>query len=304
MNCLIHLQKFLTSLKHRLPPLLNGNLQIFLQSQKRPPPPPPKEKDDLRPISLTSCISKVLEEFVIEWILEDIGHKIDPKQFGCLHGSSTTLCLLDMFHSWLSKLDTDGCSLRIVLLDFSKAFDRINLNVLITKLIDMGLRRCLIPWLCDFLSNRRQRVKLEDSISEWAQVNAGVPQGTKLGPILFLVMVNDLTTLQSDRWKYVDDLTISEVIPKHSQSNMQHELDYISNWCEGNYMKLNPKKCKELRVHFQRALPDLAQLTIDGTPLEMISSYKLLGLQIQNDLKWNEHVDIITKKNACILFVL
>ena len=117
-------------------------------------------------------------------------------------------------------------------------------------------------------------------------------------------MVNDLTTLQSDRWKYVDDLTISEVIPKHSQSKMQHELDYISNWCEGNYMKLNPKKCKELRVNFQRALPDLAQLTIDGTPLETISSYKLLGLQIQNDLKWNEHVDIITKKAAKRLYII
>ena len=192
----------------------------------------------------------------------------------------------------------------IIPLPFSKAFDRINLNVLITKLIDMGLRRSLIPWLCDFLSNRRQRVKLEESISEWAQVNAGVPQGTKLGPILFLVMVNDLTTLQSDRWKYVDDLTISEVIPKHSQSNMQHELDYISNWCESNYMKLNPKKYKELRVNFQRALPDLAQLTIDGTPLETISSYKLLGLQIQNDLKWNEHVDIITKKAAKRLYII
>ena len=65
------------------------------------------------------------------------------------------------------------CSLRIVLLDFSKAFDRINFNVLITKLIDVGLCRSLIPWLCDFLSNRRQRVKLGESISEWVQVNAG-----------------------------------------------------------------------------------------------------------------------------------
>ena len=168
----------------------------------------------------------------------------------------------------------------------------------------MGLRRSLIPWLCDFLSNRRQRVKLGDSISEWAQVNAGVPQGTKLGPILFLVMVNDLKTLQSGHWEYVDDLTSSEVIPKHSQSNMQHELDNISNWCDRNYMKLNPKKCKELRVNFQRALPDLAQLTIDGTSLETINSHKLLGLHIQNDLKWNEHVDIITKKAAKRLYII
>ena len=79
---------------------------------------PLKEKNDPRPISLTSCISKVLEEFVVEWILEDIGRRIDPKKFGCLRGSSSTLCLLDMFHSWLSKLDIDGSSLRIVLLDF------------------------------------------------------------------------------------------------------------------------------------------------------------------------------------------
>ena len=90
-----------------------------------------------------------------------------------------------MFHSRLSNLDADGFSLRIVLLDFSKAFERINLNILITKLIDMGLRRSLISWLCGFLSDRRQRVKLGESISDWAQVNAGVPKGTKLGPILF-----------------------------------------------------------------------------------------------------------------------
>ena len=211
--------------------------------------------------------------------MEDIGQRIDPKQFGCLRGSSSTLCLLDMFHSWLSKLDIDGSSLRIVLLDFSKAFDRTNLNVLVTKLIDMGLRRSLIPWICDFLTDRRQRVKIGESVSEWAQVNASVPQG----PILFLVMVNDLNTLQSDSWKYVDDLTISEIIPKYSHSNMQHELDHISNWCDLNYMKLNPKKCKELRVNFQRnlpSLPELSQLTINGTMIETVTNHKLLGLQI------------------------
>ena len=120
----------------------------------------PKDKNDLRPISLTSCISKILEQLMVEWILKDIGHQIDPKQFGSLCGSSTTLCLLDMLHSWVSKLDADGCSLRIVLLHFSKAFDRINLNALITKLINLGLRRSLIPWLCDFWFNRKQRVKL------------------------------------------------------------------------------------------------------------------------------------------------
>ena len=85
---------------------------------------------------------------------------------------------------------------------------------------------------------------------------------------------------------------------------MQHELGYISNWCDRNYMKLNPKKCKKLRVNFQRALSDLAQLTINGTSLKTINSYKLLGLHIQNDLKWDEHVDIITKKTTEHLYII
>ena len=85
---------------------------------------------------------------------------------------------------------------------------------------------------------------------------------------------------------------------------MQHELDYISNWLVQNYMKLNPKKCKELRDNFQRDLPELPQLTIDGTPLEPISNHKLLGFQNQNYLKWNEHVNTITKKAARRLYII
>ena len=91
----------------------------------------PKEESDLRPISLTPCISKVMEEFVAEWILEDIAHKIDHKQFGVTKDTSITLCLLGMFHNWLLNLDTPGQYLRISFLDFRKAFDHINLNILV-----------------------------------------------------------------------------------------------------------------------------------------------------------------------------
>ena len=172
----------------------------------------------------------------------------------------------------------------------------------------MGLCRSLIPLICDFLTDRTQRVKIGKSVSEWAQVNAGVPQGTKLGPVLFLVMVNDLNTLHSDNWKYVDDLTISEIIPKYSHSNMQYELDHISNWCDLNYMKLNSKKCKELRVNFQRNTPnllELSQFTINETiMIETDTNHKLLGLQIQNFLKWNAHVENITKKAAKRLCII
>ena len=129
---------------------------------------PPKILCDFRPISLTSTLSKVLEEFV-DWITEDICDKIDAKQFGSLKGGSTTKCLLDMLHNWLSNVDKQGNSLRVCLLDFSKAFDRININILIEKLLNLGVRRCLIPWICNFLSDRKQRVKLGETISDWCQ---------------------------------------------------------------------------------------------------------------------------------------
>ncbi|PFX20958.1 Eukaryotic translation initiation factor 3 subunit I [Stylophora pistillata] len=98
----------------------------------------PRSLSDFWPISLTPCLSKVLEEFVACWVLEDIQSKIDPCQFGCLKGTSTTLCLMDMLHDWLSSLDTPGNTLCICMLDFIKAFDRINLNILMLKLINLG----------------------------------------------------------------------------------------------------------------------------------------------------------------------
>ena len=152
----------------------------------------PESESDTRPISLTPGLSKVLEDFVVRWLLDDLNGKIDTRQFGCLKGLSTTFCLLDMLHTWLSHLDSQDKHIRICFLDFSKAFDRIGYSILINKLIDLGVRRSLIPWILSFSTNRRQRVLIDKSTSDWLPVTAGVPQGTKLGPILFLVMVNNL----------------------------------------------------------------------------------------------------------------
>ena len=266
----------------------------------------PMDEGDFRPISLTPCLSKVLEDFVVTWLIDDVKDKIDPNQFGCLKGTSTTYCLLDMIHTWLTYLDSPGRHLRLCFLDFSNAFDRIGYNVLIEKLLDLGVRTSLIPWIISFLSNRRQRVKLDGAISDWLPITAGVPQGTKLGPILFLVMINNLNIPdpESCTWKYVDDVSLSEGLVRNRNSTIQTSLDTVVSWSSSNWMKLNAKKCKEMRICFLKEPIELPLLKIDDQQLELVTSHKVLGLVIQNNLKWNNHIESIVTKASKRLHIL
>ena len=168
-------------------------------------------------------------------------------------------------------------------MDFSKAFDRISHNVLIRKLVDVGVRLCLIPWIIRFLSDRRQRVKIGEAFSDWLPLNADVPQGTKLGPIPFLIMINDLSipTPETNVWKFVDDVSISECLTKNGDASIQSTLDTVSSLAWMILMELNAEKsvkCKELRACFLKETPQLSSLQIDGQVLETVRSHKFLGL--------------------------
>ncbi|CAB3998779.1 RNA-directed DNA polymerase from mobile element jockey, partial [Paramuricea clavata] len=149
-------------------------------------------------------------------------------------------------------------------------------------------------------------VKINEFRSEWAYVNGGVPQGKKLGPILFLVMINDLKmkSLNSFHWKYVDDVTISEVIKETEESRLQTELNELQQWACENDMKLNGLKCKEMVVSFLRQSDNYTPLHINDQQLELVTSFKILGLTINNHLKWNDNVAIIVKKASKRLYIL
>jgi hypothetical protein len=136
---------------------------------------------------------------------------IDPFQFGGVKKSSTTHALVHLIHQWLSALETPNTFVRSCLIDFSKAFDRIDHNILMYKLQILNVPPVLLNWCASFLQDRQQRVKLGVFKSKWKRINAGVPQATKLGPLFFLVMVNDLST-ELPMYKYVDDSTVSEVM--------------------------------------------------------------------------------------------
>ena len=259
----------------------------------------------LRPISLTPSLSKIAEDYVVEeYVKPAVLKKIDPRQFGTIPNSCTTHALISMTHNWYAGTDGNGATARVVLFDFRKAFDLIDHNVLVRKLSSYGIPRRILCWIVDFLMDRKQRVKLShDCYSVWRSVSAGVPQGTKLGPWLFLVMINDLDT-PADMWKYVDDTSISETVEKGCESNLQRVVDDLSRQSSSEGFQLNEAKCKELRISFTNNNSTFNPILLNGKPLEEVTSAKLLGLNISNDLKWNVHVLELVKKASCRLYFL
>ena len=130
-----------------------------------------------------------------------------------------------------------------------------------------------------------------------------MPQGTQLGPWLFLAMINDLTLpeISSKMWKFADDTTVSEVVEKSMQSSLQSDIDHISMWSTTNLFQLNPIKCKEMIISFTQP-PSIYEPLCMGNQLpERVTSIKSLRVRFRNDLKWNDHVNIITSKSLYLL---
>ncbi len=263
---------------------------------------------ELRPISLTSTLSKIAERLVIEREVKPTLLKVvDPQQFGFIPNSSTVLALISMLHCWLSATDGSGSSVRTVFLDYKKAFDTVDHTTLVAKLFSLGIKPCVVNWIIDFLRNRWQRVKLSDNcFSDWLQVPAGVPQGTRLGPWLFLAMINDLVLQNhpSEMWKFADDTTVSEIGEKNELSTLQMDIDDIATWSMNNSFQLNPFKCKEMVISFSRLPPVFEPIRIGDRNLERVTSIKSLGVILRNDLKWTDHVNSIVSKTAKRLYLL
>ena len=155
--------------------------------------PQPETEDDLRPIALTAFFSKVMEHFVVMWLLEVIGDKLDMRQYGGMKGNSISHYLIELINFILYNQDNeDPTAVLICLIDFAKAFNRQYHSILITKLSDMGVPSWLLKLVASFLQNRTMIVRFKGKLSNPKPLPGAGPQGTLLGLLLFLVLVNDV----------------------------------------------------------------------------------------------------------------
>ena len=203
------------------------------------------------------------------------------------------------FIDYLAKEMQGGGQTDVIVMDFSKAFDKVPHNGLLYKLFKCGIDDITLQWLKSFLEKRRQSVVLVGEHSYSVLVTSGVPQGSVLGPLMFLVFINDFPCYVKSRVLFFGDETVIYLTVK-SESDCQQLQDDLrslekweSNWC----MEFNPSKCNIIRVT-RRRTPFKFQYKLHVKMLETVDTTKYLGINLSHDLCWDDHVNTITTKET------
>ena len=249
-----------------------------------------------RPISLTCILCKVLEHIMASHLVKHFDkHDL---LYDLQHGfREKKVMWYSAYHvvRGLARNTSVGEQTDLILLDFSKAFDKVNHSKLIWKLHQYGIRGNALSWIQAFLGNRSQTVVIEGEESGSVPVSSGVPQGSVLGPILFLVFITDLPEKLSSQVRlFADDTAVYLTIGGLDDGTvLQNDLDKLSLWESQWDMEFNPSKCLVVRVTTARKAINTVY-TLHGQILEVVTSAKYLGVDISSGLSWNSHIDRIT----------
>ena len=253
-----------------------------------------------RPISLLSNISKVFERLIYKPVYEYLTHNklLIDKNSGFRKGDSTINQLATLTEKILQGLE-NGSEVRIVFLDASKAFDRVWHEGLLFKMHQLGIQGSLIDWFSSYLCNRKQRVVLNGQSSSWATLQTGVPQGSILGPLLFLIYVSDITeNLETDANIFADDTAIADIVsdPLISANKLNSDLSKLQAWVDQWLMQFNPSKTEVLTISVKCNKMNHLPLFLAGTQLTEVQHHKHLGVILSHDLSWTKHICSIVNK--------
>lgn len=259
-----------------------------------------------RPISLTSVCCKVMEHIIFHSIMSfiDENNLLSSFQHGFRKGLSCETQLIMTHYDIAKDLDL-GKQVDMIFLDFSKAFDRVPHMRLLRKLKGYGLDSNTLTWIQSFLANRTQQVINNGEHSESVNVTSGVPQGSVLGPLLFLLYINDLTcNLKCKIRLFADDCLLYIPLDNWDDGKlMQSDLDLIEEWCNKWKMNLNIKKCAVLHATWRKNVVKFPY-RLNNAYLTEVESYKYLGVDFEHDLSWKKHTRrVCGKANSTLRLV-
>lgn len=274
----------------------------------------PAEINNYRPISILPTLSKIIERHVHDsFILYLNSYKLlCESQSGFRKHHSCETALVHMIDKWLKAMN-EGNYVGCVMLDFRKAFDIINIPILCKKLELYKCGSTALKWFESYLTNRKQILSLNGQNSDNLNTKSGVPQGSILGPLLFLLFINDLplclkhTVTNTDM--YADDTTVFDIGRSKDdiQHNLQIALNILQSWCENNGMVLNPSKTKVLLITTSQKRSRIRtslSLKYDNILLDVTTGDKILGVFINQNLKWDMHITFLRNKIAKNLWLL
>ena len=274
-------------------------IPLFKQGKRHDP-------NNYRPISIIPVVAKVFERIIYDQVKAFIDeNKLFFKNqsgFRSLH--STVTALLEATNDWAYNIDCSNVN-AVVFLDLKKAFDTVDHETLVSKLNAYGIRHGANDWFKSYLSDRTQKSLVNGFLSEDRFISRGVPQGTILGPLLFLLYINDLPNClnHSHPRMFADDthLTYSAANVHDIEQKLNQDLKSVSEWLAANKLTLNTSKTEFMLIGSRqriRTSHSSPTLTINGAPIKRVDCVKSLGLNIDENLSWNKHIDKISKKIA------
>ncbi|XP_073674252.1 uncharacterized protein [Garra rufa] len=266
----------------------------------------PKELNHYRPVALTSHLMKAMERIVLSYLRNQVSSVLDPLQFAYRSGIGVDDAIIYLLHRALSYLEAPGCTVRVMFFDFSSAFNTIQPTLLRGKMEEAGVDQHLAAWIINYLTDRPQFVRLRDCVSDVVVCSTGAPQGTVLSPFLFTLYTSDFkyNSFHCHLQKFSDDTAIVGCVSGENEQEYRGVISDFVCWCEENHLLLNTSKTKEMVLDFRRNPPSHIPVCIQGLDIEIVDTFKYLGVHLNNKLDWSTNTDALYRKGQSRLHLL